>query len=193
MAIRLPGGDGRREPPAPAPFVIQLLPMRRKHLRSVMRIEAEVYPNPWTMSLFLSELALRNKRAYTVAQYGSMTIGYTGLMFIEDDAHLTNIAVDPIWHKHQIATRLMLHNVKRALQAGARHMTLEVRVSNDAAQRLYRKFGFAPAGVRKNYYTENNEDALVMWANDIDSESYAMRMSAIEASVRGATIAEVPQ
>jgi len=167
--------------------------MRRKHVRSVMRIEQQAYVHPWTTSLFLGELGLRNNRAYTVAHVGSLLVGYSGLMFVADDAHVTTIAVDPIWQRHKIATRLMLHNVRVALQHGAKHLTLEVRVSNDAAQALYRKFGFAPAGVRKNYYSETNEDALVMWANDIDSEAYAMRLSALEAAVPGATIAEVPK
>jgi [ribosomal protein S18]-alanine N-acetyltransferase len=191
MAARVPG-ESRRPAPKTVPFTVQLAPMRRKHLRSVMRIESEVYSHPWTTSLFMSELALRNNRAYTVAQVGSLVVGYSGLMFIGDDAHVTTIAVDPLWHRHKVATRLMLHNVRLALQHNAKHITLEVRMSNEDAQNLYRKFGFAPAGVRKNYYSEVNEDALIMWANDIDSESYTMRMSAIEAGVPGATIAEVP-
>ena len=177
--------------PGTTPFTVQLAPMRRKHVRSVMRIESSVYPHPWTASLFFSELALRGSRAYTVAQHGPLVIGYTGLMFVGDDAHITTISVDPIWQRHKVATRLMLHNVRIALHKRARNLTLEVRVSDSKAQALYAKFGFAPAGIRKNYYAETNEDALVMWANDTDT--YAMRMSAIEAAVPGATIAEVPK
>ncbi len=175
------------------PFTVQLQPMRRKHVRSIMRIESSVYPHPWTASLFFSELALRGSRAYTVAQHGPLVIGYSGLMFVGDDAHITTIAVDPIWQRHKVATRLMLHNVRLALHKRAKNLTLEVRVSDAKAQALYARFGFAPAGVRKNYYAETNEDALVMWANDIDSDAYAMRMSAIEASVPGGTISEVPR
>jgi len=141
----------------------------------------------------MSELALRTKRAYTVAQVGLLVVGYSGLMFVGDDAHITNIAVDPIWQQHKIASRMMLQNVRLALKAEPTHLTLEVRVSNKAAQALYQKFGFVPAGIRKNYYAEDNEDALVMWANDIDSDAYALRLSAIEASIPGATISEVPK
>jgi [ribosomal protein S18]-alanine N-acetyltransferase len=191
MAIRKQGPDNHLRDPGP--FLVHLAPMRRKHLRSVVRIEQQVYTRPWNSSLFMSELALRNKRAYTVAQVGSIVVGYSGLMFVGDDAHVTNVAVDPIWHGKAVATRLMLHNVRLALHNGARHLTLEVRVSNKEAQGLYTKFGFQIAGTRKNYYAEDNEDALVMWANDIDSEPYAMKMSAIEAAVPGATIAEVPK
>lgn len=193
MAIRIPGEDEQAGIPRNEPFTVHLTPMKRKHVRSVMRIESQVYSHPWNTSLFFSELALRHNRAYTVAQVGSLVVGYSGLMFVGDDAHITTIAVDPIWQRHQIASRLMLHNARLALHNGARHITLEVRVSNESAQAMYRKFGFAPAGVRKNYYVGINEDALVMWANDIDSEAYSMRLSAIEASVAGATVAAVTE
>lgn len=193
MAINHLDGDS----PSPSlpefdPLTVHLSRMRRQHLRSVMQIETNSYSHPWNMSLFVSELALRSKRSYTVARVGSLVVGFAGLMFITDEAHVTNIAVDPIWRGHSIATRLMLHKVRVALQNGCRNMTLEVRLSNVEAQGLYRKFGFAPAGIRKNYYAEDGEDALVMWANDIDSDQYAMRMSAIEAAVPGVTISEVP-
>lgn len=181
------------EMPEMSPLTVQLAPMRRKHLRTVTRIENQVFPRPWTTSLFLSELAMRGKRAYTVAQVGSLVVGYTGLMFVDDDAHITTIAVDPLWQKHQIATRLMLQNIRFALGVNAKNMTLEVKVTNDSAQKLYQKFGFAPAGVRKNYYAEVDGDALIMWAHGIDTDEYALRMSAIEAAIIGATIAEVPK
>lgn len=192
MATRNPG-DLPLPAPTSATLTVHLAPMRRKHLRSVSRIEQQTSSSPWSSSLFLSEMALRQNRAYTVAQVGSLVVGYSGLMLVEDDAHVTVLAVDPLWQRHQIATRLMLHNARLALQHGARHMTLEVRVSNDAAKGLYQKFGFAPAGIRKNYYSEDKEDALVMWAHDIDGEDFALRLSAVEAAVPGATIAEVPR
>ena len=155
--------------------------MRRRHLRSVLRIEAQVYPRPWSLRLFMSELALRSTRAYTVAMLGGGVAGYSGLMVTGEDAHVTTLAVDPQLHRNGIGTRLMLGMVRTAVDRGARHLTLEVRVTNHPAQALYRKFGFAPAGVRKNYYVETNEDALVMWANDIDSPAYRHRLAAIEA------------
>src|SRR5438128_12329587 len=87
---------------------VQLVPMRRRHLRSVMRIEVQVYPRPWSLSLFMSELALRSTRAYYVARVEGMVVGYAGLMMTVDDGHITTIAVDPAWQRHKIATRLML-------------------------------------------------------------------------------------
>jgi ribosomal-protein-alanine N-acetyltransferase len=171
---------------------VHLVPMRRRHLRSVLRIEAQVYPRPWSLSLFMSELALRSTRAYTVVRAGGAVVGYSGLMLQGEDAHITTIAVDPEWHRRGIATRMLIHLVRTAASRGARHLTLEVRVSNRAALALYRKFGFRPAGVRKNYYVETNEDALVMWANDIDEPAYQQRLARLERTAAGLAPAEGP-
>jgi len=164
--------------------------MRRRHLRSVLRIEAQVYPRPWTLSLFMSELALRTTRAYYVARVGGLVVGYSGLMLSGEDAHVTTLAVDPAWHRHKIGTRMLANLVRQAGERGSRHLTLEVRISNEPAQAMYRKFGFRPAGIRKNYYAETNEDALVMWADDIDAPAYTERLANIEASVPGTTVVE---
>lgn len=176
-------------PLTPGPEV-HLVPMRRRHLRSVLKIEAQVYPRPWSLSLFVSELSLRSTRAYTVARVEGIVTGYCGLMLQGEDAHITTIAVDPAYQRRGIATRLMLHMVRQALQRGARHLTLEVRMSNQPAQDLYRRFGFHAAGVRKNYYAETNEDALVMWADDIDAPEYADLMAELESRVPGSTVVE---
>jgi ribosomal-protein-alanine N-acetyltransferase len=182
MAARAPDSidDGGLE--------VALVPMRRRHLRSVLRVEAQVYPRPWSLSLFVSELALRTSRAYFVARVDGSLAGYAGMMFAGEDAHVTTIAVDPEWHRHKIGTRLMLLLAREAVTRGARHLTLEVRVGNKPAQALYRRFGFRPAGIRKNYYVETNEDALVMWADDIDTPAYVERLAAIEADVPGTTV-----
>ena len=196
MAARVPRHDkeGERGPgPAEEPLVVQLVPMRRRHLRSVLRIEAQVYPRPWSLSLFMSELALRATRSYYVARVRGAVVGYSGLMLSGDDAHVTTIAVDPAWHRHGIGTRLMLNIARTARDGGTRNLTLEVRVSNKPAQALYYRFGFHPAGVRKNYYVETNEDALVMWAKDIDSGAYAQRLATLESAVPGATLLEQPR
>ena len=169
-----------RQPQVDLDSGFSLAPMRRRHLRSVLRIEGLVYPRPWSASLFMSELALRGTRAYHVAKSGVTVVGYSGLMLGTEDAHVTTIAVDPAWHRRGIGTRLMLNMVRVALERGARNMTLEVRVGNTGAQALYHRFGYAPAGIRKNYYSETNEDALVMWATDIDTPDYGQRLAGIE-------------
>jgi len=174
--------------PTPEPLVVHVVPMRRRHVRAVLRIEQQVYPRPWTMSLFLSELALRSSRAYFVARVGRDVVGYGGLMMSADDGHVTTLAVDPRWQRHQIGTRLLLVLAREAIARGATAVTLEVRMSNTAAQDMYRRFGFGPVGVRKNYYQEVNEDALVMWAHEVDQPEYAALLDSIERTVPGETI-----
>ena len=150
------------------PIEVHIVPMRRRHLRSVLRIEAQVYPRPWSHSLFVSELALRSTRAYVVAKVGRDVVGYAGLMMSLTDGHVTTIAVDPRWHRHGIGTRLLLALAREAIARGATALTLEVRLSNKPAQEMYRRFGFVPVGVRKGYYADTGEDALVMWAYEVD-------------------------
>lgn len=170
---------------------IAVAPMHRRHLKSVVAIEAAVYPRPWSMSLFLSELALTSSRAYFVAKTGRHVVGYVGLMMSDDDGHITTIAVDPDWQRHKIGTRLMLTAAREAIQRGAQSLTLEVRVANKGAQAMYRRFGFLPVGVRRNYYQETNEDALVMWADDVHTPGYRRRLNGIEGSVPGTTLIEM--
>ena len=172
----------------PAALEVHLVPMRRRHLRSVLRIESQVYPRPWSLSLFLSELALRTSRSYLVARVDGIVVGYAGLMLTGDDGHVTTIAVDPAWHRAKIGSRLLAELARTAVERGARNLTLEVRVSNTGAQALYERFGFANAGIRKNYYVETNEDALVMWAEHIDTPEFAARLAALEAAIPGTTI-----
>ena len=176
-------------PPAsdPADLEVVIGPMRRRHLRAVLRIEQQVYPRPWSLGLFMSELGYGASRVYVTARIGGTVVGYGGLMLVADDGHITTLAVDPRWHRHGIGTRVLDTLARAGIDRGARNLTLEVRVGNDAAQGLYRAFGFAPAGIRKGYYVETKEDAIVMWANDIGTEGYAARLARLAASVPGST------
>ena len=176
--------------PRPEEVEVVVGPMRRRHLRGVLRIEQQVYPRPWSMGLFMSELGFRAGRVYLVARVDGAVVGYGGLMLVADDGHITTLAVDPAWHRHGIGSRLLLALGAAAVERGARNLTLEVRIGNQPAQELYRRFGFVPAGIRKGYYVETNEDALVMWANDIDGGEHAARAAALEAGIRGRTVLE---
>ena len=169
---------------------VEVTAMRRRHVRSVLRIETQVYPRPWTASLFMSELALRNTRAYFVARVGRTVVGYAGLMLAVDEAHVTTIAVDPEWHRNGIATRLLATLGKVAIEENARALTLEVRMSNIGAQALYRRFGFTPAGVRKGYYADTKEDAIVMWTEEIRTDEYRDLLDRLLARVPGTTSIE---
>ena len=177
-----------QEQPPDDGLVVHLVPMRRRHLRSVLRIESQVYPRPWSLGLFMSELTLRSTRAYYVARVDGEVVGYAGLMVVADDGHVTTLAVHPDWQRRTIGTRLLLALAGEALRRGATSLTLEVRMGNEPAQTLYRRFGFVPAGVRRGYYVETNEDALVMWAHDIDGPDYRGRIADLAASLPGVTL-----
>lgn len=164
------------------PVVVTLTPMRRKHVRDVLMIERQVYPRPWSAALFFSEISQRKSRHYVVAStVAKEVVGYGGLMVHEDEGHITTIAVDPAWQHGGVGTRMMLDLVGEARARDAHTLALEVRVANWPAQRLYAWFGFRPVGVRKNYYAETGEDALVMWVEDVQSEDIALRLARIRA------------
>lgn len=146
--------------------------MRRRHLRGVMAIERQVYPRPWSPNLFLSEMTESKNRCYLVARIDREVVGYAGMICYGEEAHVTNIAVDPLHHRQKIATRLLHDLIVEGIAMGAEAVSLEVRVTNWGAQRLYGAFGFRPIGVRKNYYQEINEDALIMWVDDVRSARY---------------------
>ena len=166
-----------------SPLPIELTLMRRRHLGQVLDIERRVYPRPWTMTLFLSEIVQRSTRFYLVAKARRQVVGYAGLMVFGDEAHVTNIAVDPDLHRRKVASRLLFALVSEARRRGATACTLEVRVANQAAQGLYQQFGFAPVGIRKNYYAETGEDALVMWAEGLQTPQYAERLAGLAARI----------
>jgi [ribosomal protein S18]-alanine N-acetyltransferase len=174
------------------PLEVHLVPMRRRHLRAVLRIEQQVYPRPWSHSLFVSELALRSTRAYIVAKVGRDVVGYAGLMMSLTDGHVTTIAVDPTWHRRGVGTRLLLALAREAIARAATALTLEVRLSNKPAQEMYRRFGFVPVGVRKGYYADTGEDALVMWAYDVATPEYARLLNGLDDRVPGMTFYERP-
>jgi len=152
-------------------------PLRIKHVSQIMEIERDAYPRPWTAKVFHDELreARTGRRYYVVARRGRSIIGYGGVMFVADEAHITNIAVHPDERRGGVATRVMIALADAAISRGSQAWTLEVRATSPGAQALYRRFGFVPAGVRKNYY-EGNTDAIVMWCHDIQTESYARRL-----------------
>lgn len=106
-------------------------------------------------------------------------VGYGGLWLTVDDAHITTIAVDPAYRGKGVGELLLNALIDHAFELGARQITLEVRVSNTVAQRLYLKYGFQPAGTRTRYYTDNGEDALIMWTDLIDTPEYKARLSAL--------------
>jgi ribosomal-protein-alanine N-acetyltransferase len=158
--------------------------MERAHLREVRRVDSLVYPSPWSLSLFRQELAMTETRVYLVALLDDAQVGHAGMMLVAGEAHVTTVAVDPAWQGRGVASRLLLALHRAAVGRGVTAMTLEVRVSNQRAIDLYRRFGYAPAGIRRNYYSEEGEDALVMWVHDVHQPAHTERLAGIERELR---------
>ena len=174
-----------------APVVVT--PMRRRHLRGVLRIEAQQGPGGWSLGLFLAELGREGDRIYLVARQDRSVVGYAGALVAGDDVHVTTVAVDVDHRRRQVATRLLVELSRRAVALGARNLTLEVRASNEAALALYRRFGFAPVGTRVGYYQDadgGREDALVLWATGVDEPAHLERLDGIEADLPSPTVVE---
>jgi ribosomal-protein-alanine N-acetyltransferase len=167
------------------PSGVELVTMRRRHLRQVLRIESQVYPRPWSAALFLQEMTRKTDRVYLVARWDAQVIGYGGVMLAPPEAHITTIAVDPAWHRNHVGTKLMLGLIDSATAKGARSVSLEVRKSNLGAQRMYERFGFRPVGVRRGYYVETGEDAIVMWVEGVDLPKYQEVLEPLRVAVRG--------
>lgn len=161
-------------------------PMRRRHLRQVMPLEAAAYPTSWSRTVFESELdqVRDGSRHYVVARIRREIVGYAGVWVVPDpggdQAHVTNVVVAPARRRRGIARRLLLEQAYHVIGRGCVAWTLEVRASSEGAQELYRRFGFVPAGVRKKYY-DNSEDAIVMWCHDIHTADYAQRLRELAA------------
>lgn len=139
--------------------------MTLKDLDEIMVIEKDSFTAPWSRNAFTGELTDNHFARYLVMEHVGTIIGYGGMWLIIDEAHVTNIAVSPLFRGRKLGELLLLQMMAVAYVEGARKITLEVRVSNYQAQNLYRKLGFVEAGLRRGYYSDNREDALIMWAD----------------------------
>lgn len=138
--------------------------MQLKDLDQVMSIEKASYPTPWSRYAFLNELRDNQFAHYYVLEGPRRRLlGYAGMWIVLEEAHITNVAVHPEHRGQQLGRTLLQHLMDQAVALGATRMTLEVRVSNEIARDLYLKMGFTPAGVRKGYYIDTREDAIIMW------------------------------
>lgn len=129
-------------------------------------VEINSFTDPWSQESFRDELR-NNVANYLVGCIDNKVIGYVGAWFILDEAHITNVAVKPEFRRQGIANRLILEFINLAKKNNITSVTLEVRASNIAAQTLYKNFGFVEQGLRKRYYADNNEDAIIMWLRNI--------------------------
>jgi [ribosomal protein S18]-alanine N-acetyltransferase len=165
---------------------INIRPMRLADLDQIMVIEPAAFgSNHWSRQAFLDEL--NNPRGHyfsaEAAGGGSGVVGYSGFWLIGDEAHITTLAVDPGARRQHIGERLLLADIACAEQVGAKWLTLEVRASNQVALNLYAKYGFKSLGTRTRYYQDNDEDALVLWAESISSPVFQLNLAARRADV----------
>lgn len=149
--------------------VISVRSFESSDMLDAVALEAANQPTPWSEGIFADELSAAN-RTYLVAEDGGV-VGFGGVMVVGEEAHITNLLVDPSRRGEGIGRRLMIALIDAAIDRGARHLTLEVRSRNEAARSLYESLGMAPVGVRPGYY--DDDDALILWAHDIDSDEYA--------------------
>lgn len=136
----------------------------------VAELEKICFRTPWSYKALLGELS-NDVAYYVVALDGETVIGYAGMWVMFDEAHMTNIGVDPEYRGRGIARDMILALMKEGLRRGAERMTLEVRETNYTAQRLYARLGFGYAGIRKKYYSDTGENALILW-NDCIIDTY---------------------
>lgn len=142
---------------------ITIRPMLEADIDAVYAIELESFTIPWTRSAFEKELNANEHAYYYVAEYGGEIIGYAGMWHVVNEGHITNVAVRENRRGLGAGNALINALISLAKEFGMIGVTLEVRISNYAAQRLYTKNGFVPEGFRKNYYEDTKEDAIIMW------------------------------
>lgn len=141
---------------------VKLSLMQEEDLNEVLEISTMSLKESWTLDSFTKELT--NPLAkYIVAKYDDKTVGFAGVWTIVDEGHITNIAVHPDYRKKGIGSQLVNSLIEHSSKWGCNALTLEVRASNTPAKNLYKKFDFVEEGIRKNYYKDNKEDAIIMW------------------------------
>jgi ribosomal-protein-alanine N-acetyltransferase len=162
------------------PLRLRIEPMRVEDVADVHRIESSSFPTPWPDYAFKQELQTNRLAHYLVVRVGEEAIGYAGMWLMVDEAHITTFAVLPEWRRRGIGARLMLALMQLARDLNARIVTLEVRLSNRPARALYGRFGFRPVGIRPRYYSDNNEDALIMTTAPISTPEMTQRLAQLQ-------------
>ncbi len=155
---------------------VMITAMRMEDITRILEIEQASFPTPWPRDAYAHELRENRLACYLVARIMHQIVGYTGMWIILDEAHVTTLAVDPTCRRQRVGERLLVALLDEAMRRGSRWVTLEVRKSNDAAKALYRKYGFKEIGVRKGYYSDNREDAIVMWTGNIYEPAFQDRL-----------------
>ena len=167
-------------------------PMRFDDITTVQMIERDIFVSPWPKNAYASELSQNRQASYLVLRQGGQIVGYAGLWRVAHEAHITTIGVRASDQSKGYGTALFAALVQRAYALEARWITLEVRSSNLHAIRLYERFGFRAIGRRRGYYTDNGEDAVIMWSDSIHAPSFKRRFTAILEGIDIAGIGDGP-
>jgi ribosomal-protein-alanine N-acetyltransferase len=157
--------------------------MELADIPSVHAIERSSFIVPWPDDAYRNEILTNRLASYVVARSGDDVVGFAGLWVMVDEAHITTFAVDPRWRRRGIGERLLLALLDLAVARRAREATLEVRLSNMPARRLYEKYGFRPVGIRPRYYSSNGEDALIMTTDPLASPGMRERVDRLRAAL----------
>ena len=137
--------------------------MERADIAALVEIEQLSFPTPWTEEIFLHELEGNAYSHYIVLLMDDTVVGYCGSWIVLDECHITNVAIHPSYRGKGLGNELMERLLADCVEEGVCLVSLEVRRSNTIAQSMYEKYGFTKGGIRKNYYTDDGEDAIVMW------------------------------
>ena len=165
------------------PVAIRIEPMTLDDIDAVHAIERTSFVVPWPDEAYRNEILTNRLASYVVARAGDTVVGFAGIWVMVDEAHVTTFAVDPRWRRRGIGERLLLTLLDLSMARRAREATLEVRLSNMPARRLYEKYGFRPVGIRPRYYSDNGEDALIMTTETLDSASMRERIGRLRAAL----------
>ena len=149
---------------------IEIVGMELEHVDEVMIVENLSFSIPWSKEAFIQEVTANKFAVYVVALINGSVVGYAGMWKVCDEGHITNVAVHPEFRKSGIGSKLIEGLIEAAIEEGVKSLTLEVRKGNLPAQALYKKYGFESAGIRKGYYADNGEDAIIMWKHNVSTE-----------------------
>ncbi len=165
------------------PVKLTIEAMRIEDLEAVHQIELASFSAPWPPNAYRSELETNRLANYLVARIDGQIVAYGGMWLMVDEAHITTFAVHPAWRRQRIGERLLVAFIDLALDRHAREATLEVRLSNIAARRLYEKYGFRPVGLRPRYYSDDGEDALIMTTEPLSETTFRERLARLRAEL----------
>jgi ribosomal-protein-alanine N-acetyltransferase len=168
------------------PLRLIVEPMRLEDLPAVHEIELASFSAPWPPHAYRSELESNKLAHYLVARAGDTVAAYGGMWLMVDEAHITTFAVHPAWRRQRIGERLLLAFLDLAVDRDAHEATLEVRLSNLGARKLYEKYGFRPVGLRPRYYSDDHEDALIMTTTPLGEPAMRERIERLRADLEAA-------